>query len=123
LAAPATFDPRRFADHRRRMNAFEEVRLHVVRASGSHKVLPQSRLWHDLRVGGDDAWELIEKLVDSFGTSFTSMAFSDFFPDETEAFGAHWGMVFGFRSDKTPVTVQHLADVVERGHWFDPPTG
>ena len=103
------------------MDVFDEVRQDVARISCSRKVLPDCRLWHDLRVGGDHAWDLIEKLIDRFGTSFTDMAVSEFFPGETEVFGAHWGMMFGFRSDKKPVTVQHLAEVVKRGTWFDPP--
>lgn len=99
----------------------EQVRHLVQDVSRSRRVDPQTRLWHDLHLGGDDAVELLECIAAKFGTSFAPLSFTDFFPEEHEALGAHLAATFGFRSVRNPVTVQHLADVVKRGVWFDPP--
>lgn len=78
-------------------------------------------IYHDLRIAGDDAAELLEEIIERFGTSFREMDFSTYFPNETEVFGYHWANVFGFRDKKRPrVTVEHLIAVIERGHWFAP---
>ncbi len=101
--------------------ALDEIRRLAAKFVWRRAVLPESRLWHDLRIGGDDAWELFGEVIQRFETSFETMNFSAYFPDETEAWGAGVGMMLGFRSDKKPVTVQHLAEVVKLGAWFDPP--
>jgi len=56
-----------------------------------------------------------------FGTSFSDFSCNRFFPEETEAMGAHLAATLGFHGKWQAVTVQHLADVAVRGSWFDPP--
>ncbi len=117
-----TFDPLQIADHCKKVDhVLDEVRRLVAKYAGTRKVLPESRLWHDLRIDPRDAWELLECIIDKFGTSFEAMSFLDYFPDQPEAFGARVGMALGFRSHKKPITVLHLAQTVERGEWFEPP--
>ncbi|MGZ3275720.1 MAG: DUF1493 family protein [Caulobacteraceae bacterium] len=101
--------------------ALDEIRRLVAKFVWRRAVLPESRLWHDLHIGPEDAWELLGEVTDKFGTSFESMSFLTYFPDQPDAWGAGLGMMLGFRSDKRPFTVQHLANVVKRGDWFDPP--
>lgn len=100
----------------------EQVRRLVEEVSGSRKVTAQTRLFHDLHLDGDDVFDLLERIEARFGTSFSSLSFKDFFHDEHEALGAHVAASFGFRSSKKMVTVQHLAEVVRLGAWFDPPS-
>ena len=101
----------------------EHVRRLVEKASASRDVKPETRLLHDLHLDGDDVLELLEGLVRTYGTSFSSMSFTDFFHEEPEALGAHIAFSLRFRSGRKPVTVQHLAEVVKRGTWFEPPSG
>ncbi len=79
-----------------------------------------TRLHHDLRIDGDDAFELLQKIAARYGTKFDAMAFADFFPDETEALSYRLTSLLGWKSDKRSFTIGHLIDVIERGQWFDP---
>lgn len=99
---------------------FDQVRRIVEDISGHTRVTRQTRLWHDLHLGGDDVVELTDRISAAFGTSFSTFCLSDFFPEEAEALGAHITAALGFKSRKKPVTVQHLLDVVKHGSWFDP---
>ena len=96
------------------------VRL-VQKISGRQHVSPQTLLWHDLQLGGDDMFELLGAVHQQFDTSFEGLNFTSFFPEEHEAMGAGWASKLGFRSKLKPVSVQHLVDVVRQGQWFDPP--
>jgi len=87
------------------------------------KLSPEMELLHDLGLAGDDAWELLEAINSRFGTNFSEMAFSAYFPDETEAFGVHFAKLIGFRSPKKPLSLGHLVGVIDRGAWFDPGNG
>lgn len=87
---------------------------------GSRRVSADTRILHDLGIAGDDAWELLEKLNRRFGTDFSRMSFTSYFPNETEALGVHWAKLLGFRSSFRPITVGHLEKVIDRGVWFDP---
>jgi hypothetical protein len=91
----------------------EQVRRLVAEVSSSRGVKPETRLFQDLHLAGDDVFELMERIAAKFGTSFSSLSFTDFFPEEHEA--------LGFGGSKKTVTVRHLAEVVKRGAWFDPP--
>jgi hypothetical protein len=98
----------------------EQLRHLIEEVSGSTGVLPETRLFHDLHLGGDDVMEILERIAATYATSFAELSFTDFFHEEHEALlGALWTSL-GFRTSKKPVTVQHLADVVRRATWFDP---
>lgn len=98
----------------------DQVRHLVELVSGSRGVKPETRLFHDLHLGGDDIRELLESIAAKFGTSFSNLSFATYFHNEDEALGAHLAATFGLRTNKRAVTVQHLAEVVKRGSWFDP---
>jgi hypothetical protein len=88
----------------------------------SKKITPSTRLFHDLGIGGDDAWELLESVAKHFGTSFADMEFGAYFSNEGESSIYYWFMRVGlFRSQIRPMTVAHLGAVVSKGSWFEPP--
>jgi hypothetical protein len=93
----------------------------VEEISGGRRVSPDTLLWQDLHLGGDDVVELLERIHQKFGTSFEGLVYSRFFPEEHEAIGASWAARLGLGSKREHVRVQHLVDVVARGQWFDPP--
>jgi len=94
----------------------------VQKVSGVGSVGPATRLFHDLHLAGDDVDEMLTDLHEAFGTDFSGLSFSEYFPPEHEALVATWAVKLGFQTSKRPVTLQHLCDVVERGAWFDPPS-
>lgn len=94
----------------------------IQKFSDGRKPVPLSAaIYHDLRIAGDDAGELLDDIVKKFATSFRGMHFPSYFPIETEVFGYHWANIFGFSDNKRPrLTVAHMIAVIERGKWFDP---
>ena len=97
-----------------------EVVQIVRRISGAREVSPSSRVYQDLGVAGDDAWEMLRHLGDRFSVSLTDFDFSRYFPAETEAMGEHWAKMFRLVKPRPPLTVEHLIAVAERKCWFEP---
>lgn len=99
--------------------------LEVVRCFAGRRdvVFAHTELYADLRIGGDDAGELIERVYQVFGTCFVGLSLADFFPGEADPPGGFW---LGKASEKPPdlrsFAFGHLVAVVERGHWFEPET-
>jgi hypothetical protein len=89
---------------------------------GKRAVITSStKIFHDLGIGGDDAFELLESIVKRFGTSFASLDFHAYFPNETESLSYFWFMKLGFyRTAIKPLTTAHMVAVIERGSWFEP---
>jgi acyl carrier protein len=87
----------------------------IQRMSGNVNVSLDSTVNLDLNIQGDDAVELIEEIHNEFGTKFNGMDMRRFFKDE----GIEILLKF-FKQNKTPLSVRHLLDVVERGSWFEP---
>ena len=86
------------------------------------KIEASTRIYHDLHIAGDDAAELLEDIAKRYGVSFEELDFHRYFPNDLDAFIYFWARrLFGYR-DKVhvPMTVGHLAAVVQRGAWFDP---
>ena len=79
----------------------------------------ETRVWHDLHLSGDDAYEMLETIRNRFGVSFKSMDFSRCFPDETEGFFYMWAERFGLRSRFEPLALGHLLAVIQAGQWHD----
>jgi hypothetical protein len=102
-----------------------QVRALIRRFVGERKRITRStRLFHDLGIGGDDAWELLESVAKHFEASFAGIDFAAYFSNEGEASIYFWFMRVGrFRSRVKPMTVAHLVAVASRGSWFDPPIG
>ena len=101
------------------MESPEAVIFKLVRERSVYRgeITREHALYHDLRVYGDDAYEIIADLHSKFGTTFEGFGFTTYFPTE-----GLFGDFFAWRlRDKRPqLTIGHLIAVVERGHWFEP---
>ena len=94
-----------------------------VLGGGKDVFFAHTELHADLRISGDDAWELIERVHQVFGTSFVGLSLGDFFPGENDPPGGFWlGKASEKPPDLRPFTFGHLLAVVECGHWFEPET-
>lgn len=81
----------------------------------------QTRIYFDLGIYGDDAWELLEEIHNRFGTRFEGFDGPTYFPEEMGTAGKWIAWLFGKPEPWKPVTFGHLFKVVEAGRWFDPP--
>jgi hypothetical protein len=101
------------------MESPEDAIFKLVRDTSVYRgtITPESALYHDLRIWGDDAYELLTDLHRRFGTSFQTLNFPVYFPCE-----GPFNDFFAWRARaKRPrLTVGHLIAVVERGDWFEP---
>jgi hypothetical protein len=77
-------------------------------------------LYHDLRISGDDAWELLETIQKKFGTQFDGFEFTNYFPSEPDAIFHHMQKLFGSKDSFKRFPVGHLVRVVKAGHWLEP---
>jgi hypothetical protein len=98
----------------------EELEAIIRRLTLSRRAIePTTRLWHDLRISGDDASELLEDIHRQFGTNFFDFEFEPYFPDESEGMFAPW-TEWLHRGRWKPFTFGHLVQVVKAGKWFEP---
>lgn len=79
------------------------------------------RILHDLGIGGDDADEVLEPIIEKFGTNFEGFDFTEYFPAENEMMAEKWLLRLGFENSRRPLRIGHLIDVIELGAWFEPP--
>jgi hypothetical protein len=79
-----------------------------------------SRVYHDLCLSGDDAFEFMERLAREFQSKMDEFNFDRFFPNESEALLEHWASRLGFKSKRQPLTIDHLLHVVQAGRWLAP---
>ncbi|MFD2235795.1 DUF1493 family protein [Phaeospirillum tilakii] len=103
------------------MNTREALFSIVADIAGSRPpISDSSKLCQDLSIMGDDAHELLTRIIEHFGTRFEGFDFQTYFPNETEAAFWHIGRRLGWRPAKKEITVGHLLAVIERGYWFNP---
>jgi hypothetical protein len=81
-------------------NGKENCPVAVVRilediARPKKKISRTTRIYHDLLVSGDDAVELINRVHDSFGTSFQGFEFGQYFPTEAESLFQRFVILIG----------------------------
>lgn len=102
-------------------NVIKEKLLNII--VGIVRKLPPTpdnlALNHDLGIGGDDAWELIDSIQKTFGTDFADFDFEQYFPNETDALFDHFGKLLGLKNKKKRLTVGHLVSIIERGAWYE----
>ena len=84
------------------------------------KIVGETRIYQDLGIAGDDVDELLEEIQSKFGTSFREMDFDKYRPNDLDAFIDYITFKVGLGGKWTPFTVDHLAQVVKAGSWFDP---
>jgi len=91
--------------------------------TGRRKLItPSTAIYHDLRIAGDDAWELFEMIAARFDTKFDGFDWPIYFPNETQI-GPVWWLAEKLGHHETKwrrLTIGHLQAVIERGAWFSP---
>lgn len=92
-----------------------EAMLETIRCFvGKATITDDTRLFHDLRLYGDDVCELFQLLEKQYGLNLDGLVFSTYFPSARQ--------LFGFEGQKRrfkPLTFGHLCNVVQKGCWFD----
>jgi len=82
---------------------------------------PETAIYHDLHLAGDDAHQIVLEIVKRYGTSFEGFNFDTYFASEYAAAWRYWSAKLGFPDTKRPrLTVAHIVRVIERGQWFTP---
>lgn len=80
----------------------------------------QHRLWHDLKISGDDARDLLESLALEFGVSFDAFAVDTRFPAERDEGSLLFVVkrLLGAAPQYTPTTLDELLSVIvdQRSH-------
>lgn len=89
---------------------------------GPEKLHLSQRLYHDLCITGDDAYELLENIQKRFGTKFDGLDFHEYFSAEPDILTSIIEKWFPSVISEKPVTIRHLVEVVRAGQWFDPPS-
>lgn len=79
-------------------------------------------LFHDLRIAGDDAWELTELLLRRFSIDATGFDFARYFPNEGDVVPYWLLRLTGLHRRYQRLTIGHVVEVARRGKWFEPET-
>jgi hypothetical protein len=96
--------------------------LAELRSEPRENITPATRLREDLGVDGDDWDDVLAAIAQRWPVDWTGFDFYTYFDEEP-----NWlSLVRAIRDLATerrrrPFTVGHLALVVQRGAWFDPP--
>jgi Protein of unknown function (DUF1493) len=95
--------------------------LAEIRREPLHRITPTTRLGEDLGIDGDDWDEVLLAIVARWQTDFTGFDFYDYFGEEP-SFHSLIVVIKDLWTGKRlkPLTVSHLAAVIDRGSWFEP---
>lgn len=78
---------------------------------------------HDLRIDGDDAYELLVDIKKNFDVNFDAMDFHRYFHDEPDCGPLLylWARLPWTKKEvrRDNLTVRHLIEVAKAGVWFD----
>lgn len=78
------------------------------------------RLFHDLKLRGDDAKNFLDEVASAFDTDFSEFEFREFFPDEYYSIRDMWNDFWGVSDTRWKVlSLDHLTAVCAAGRWFD----
>jgi acyl carrier protein len=83
-------------------------------------VNPKDRLYQDLGFSGIDLSDVLSRFSKEFNVDLSNIDFSDYMLDEI---GLRYYYYKWFKPEKLkrkPITIEHLARVVEKGSWFYP---
>ena len=89
------------------------------------KIRPESRIYHDLGINGDDADELLRAFAREFNVDLTEFPFDKFFSDEASvSLGPLWtwllklaGRQASDTGDRCQITLADLELAAELGRW------
>ena len=98
-----------------------EIVLEIIRDVAGQKLRTDetTRIYQDLSIAGDDAFELLERIHEECGTSFRELDFEQYFPNETDSLFYHILHFFGWQWKKKTMTVGDLLKAVEAGNWVE----
>jgi hypothetical protein len=91
--------------------------------SGSRKIIgDKTRLYHDLKICGDDVSDLVKEIETVFGVALPEIDSSRYFPDEGTV--ASWWL-FSLLTSRTPlnsryyeaITFERIRDAISGGHF------
>jgi hypothetical protein len=86
----------------------------IAKIAAKKDVKPNERLWHDLKIGGEDAHEIIMFVHKNFEVNFDDFVFNDYFPDEGLSFRDVAAKVRKFPlSSKKELTVADLLQMIQ----------
>ncbi|MBU2892275.1 DUF1493 family protein [Colwellia sp. D2M02] len=103
----------------------DEIKLIVSNEAGIsfESIMDNSTLLGDLKIDGDDAWEIFEQCRSKFQLDLTSFDFNKHFRSEP----CFKGLMYLFRkvkyrdehiaSNKVPITVKQLINACKNGKW------
>ncbi len=103
----------------------DEIRLIVSNETGISldNIMDNSTLLGNLKIDGDDAWEIFEQCHSQFQLDLTAFDFNKYFRSEP----CFKGLMYLFRkvkyhdehiaSNKVPITVKQLINACKNGKW------
>lgn len=71
----------------------------------------QTDIYRDLKINGQDLWEVFAWMNETYGTDCSSVTSTDYNLDEPPWFG---------KGPYKAVTIGEVLDAIERGHWVVP---
>ncbi|MGD9816296.1 MAG: DUF1493 family protein [Hyphomonadaceae bacterium] len=111
----------------------DEIVKLVAEISGRSDVRPESRLLRDLGIDGNQARVLLGELAARYDVDLSALQWQRYFDNEgfdfvepflvmaarriDHRFDARWRAALDAERE---ISVRHLADAVEAGHWFEP---
>ena len=92
-----------------------------LRGEPRYRIYPSSRLREDLGIEGDDWDEILVAVTSRWHTNFEGFVFRDYFMGEPHLFTL-LAVIKDFVTGRRlkPLTVAHLAEVIDKGKWFEP---
>jgi len=97
-----------------------ETRALLIKLTGYRKPIENTTsMNHDIRIDGDDAYELLESIQKKFGTRFSKFDWSRYFNDEPNALWFLWKTVLGFKDQRKSLTFSRLIEAIRKGEWSE----
>ena len=105
---------------------YEQVRALVLKHCPRSKLMPETRLDHDLKMAGIDAERLLEEYAEKFGVDLSEFVFEDYFLPEQSGNPLAplvwlWCLIFDRQkleeSEKVPLTIADLVEAAEKKKW------
>jgi len=88
--------------------------------SGFRKPIePSTSVNFDIRLDGDDAFELLDTIRKRFGTRFDTLDWHKYFNDEVNENWVWLNKLLGRAETRQNLTFEKLLEVVQKGSWFE----
>jgi hypothetical protein len=101
---------------------FDEIQSFVSEFRGTKKeeLTPETTLYWDLRIYGDDAIEFMEAFFNRYEIDFTDFYITKYFRQEGHSIVDLYYSLFKPEKLKfPPITLQHLLEVAKAKKWFE----